>query len=185
MSQGQIEWFDEDEFLKHHSERAVVRNRRIATQRITGVDEKYRIVACISEKNIYFADSTNSLHIDDNSSYKLEFLLGVLNSSLYQWRFKLTSTNNNVATNQLESLPFPAIDFENEASKALHDSIADLVVRVVALTRESRDAKSEQEISMKGRLMENFKGQIDQQLFTLLGVVDTSHVLRIESSVAA
>jgi hypothetical protein len=33
--------------------------------------------------------------------------MALLNSRLAQWRFRLTSTNNNVGTNELEALPFP------------------------------------------------------------------------------
>ena len=48
-----------------------------------------------------------------DSEYRLEYLLGLLNSKMYQWRFKLTSTNNNVGTNELESMPFRTIDFDD------------------------------------------------------------------------
>src|SRR5205085_12314920 len=34
-------------------------------------------------------------------------ILALLNSDLLNWRFRLTSTNNNVGTNELEVLPFP------------------------------------------------------------------------------
>jgi len=108
LSQGEREWLDEKRFLVTHSERPVVRIRRIATQRITGVDERLRVVATIIEPPAYFADSTNSIVLLEGSSYKIEYLLALLNSMLFQWRFKLTSTNNNVATNELDSMPFRA-----------------------------------------------------------------------------
>ncbi len=45
---------------------------------------------------------------------------------MLNWRFDLTSTNNNVGTNELEALPFP---------KALDESIAKQIERVAkALT---------------------------------------------------
>ena len=78
---------------------------RIVTQRITGVDEKLRLVATIVGTGKYFADSTNSINIL-NGKYKLEFILALLNSKLYQWRFKKTSSNNNVSTTEIESMPF-------------------------------------------------------------------------------
>ena len=182
MSQGKFQWFDEAKFLENNKERVIIKNRRIATQRITGVDEKYRIVACISEKNIYFADSTNSLHLDKGSKYKLEFILALLNSCLYQWRFKLTSTNNNVGTNELESLPFPTIDFDNERSVAAHDSIVELVNKITTLKNKLKVVKTDQEKNMNERLIENFTKQIDQHLFSLFWVTDYHHVSRIEDS---
>jgi len=183
MSQGKYQWFDETEFLKENKARSIINNRRICTQRITGVDERYRVVACISKENNYFADSTNSLHLDKTSNYKLEYFLGLLNSDIYQWRFKLTSTNNNVATNELEALPCPVIDFKNDESKASHDSIVELVNRIINLKEEARVARTEQEKNLKLRLIGNFKKQIDQLLYKLLGVDSGNYQERVEASV--
>ena len=64
LSQGQREWFDEAAFLRAHQAKPCVTQHRIATQRITGVDERLRIVATIITPTTYFADSTNSVCID-------------------------------------------------------------------------------------------------------------------------
>jgi adenine-specific DNA-methyltransferase len=107
LSQGKKEYFDENLYLADQKDNLLSSVRRIATQRITGIDEKLRLVATIIEPDSYFADSTNSIHIvgDNDSFYSLEFLLGLLNSSLFQWRFKATSSNNNVSTSEIDSLP--------------------------------------------------------------------------------
>lgn len=83
--------------------------------------KKLRIVATVIDPPAYFADSTNSIVLADAPGYRLEYLLGLLNSCLFQWRFKLTSTNNNVGTNELEALPIRTIDFSNPADKRRHD----------------------------------------------------------------
>jgi Alw26I/Eco31I/Esp3I family type II restriction m6 adenine DNA methyltransferase len=134
LSQGHREWFDEDKFLKSNSPKSNVTKTRIATQRITGVDEKLRVVAMKVNPVTYFADSTNSIIISDKSNYEYSYLLGLLNSKLFQWRFKITSTNNNVGTNELDSLPFRTINFDNTDEKAAHD-------RMVALVEQMLDAK--------------------------------------------
>ena len=107
--------------------------RRIATQRITGVDEKNRLVSTIVDPDYYFADSTNSLHLSVDSEYSLEYVCALLNSSLMQWRFKLTSSNNNVGTNEIEALPFPTLDFTSETDRTIHEEICTLVQRVTEL----------------------------------------------------
>ncbi|MCK9374666.1 MAG: N-6 DNA methylase [Syntrophobacterales bacterium] len=89
LSQSHREYFNEEDFLKKESARGSVKHQRIATQRITGVDEYLRIVATLIKPVTYFADSTNSISINDHSEYKLEYLLGIFNSSLFQWRFKV------------------------------------------------------------------------------------------------
>ncbi len=38
-----------------------------------------------------------------------EYLLGVLNSRLLNWRIKLTSTNNYLSAAEVESLPVPRV----------------------------------------------------------------------------
>lgn len=107
LSQGEREYFNEQSFHADSKTNRQSLLRRIATQRITGVDERLRIVATIIEPIAYFADSTNSIFV--NEPYSLEFILGLLNSKLFQWRFKKTSSNNNVSTTELESLPFSSV----------------------------------------------------------------------------
>ena len=60
LSQGEREWFDEEAYLKTNNPKSLASVRRIATQRITGIDERLRVVAMIVEPRAYFADSTNS-----------------------------------------------------------------------------------------------------------------------------
>jgi hypothetical protein len=120
LSQGSREFFDEEMYEENHAKKRPP-TVRIATQRITGVDEDRRLVCAISENGAYFADSTNSI-----VPKKLEFtsvLLGLLNSSLLNWRFSITSTNNNVSTKELELLPIP----EGIYSDLIRDKIDELV----------------------------------------------------------
>ncbi len=180
MSQGIFQWFNEAKYLQENREKSIISNRRIAMQRITGVDEKYRVVACLAKKNTYFADSTNSLHLSSGSKYKLEFFLAILNSSLYQWRFKLTSTNNNVGTNELESLPFPNIDFKNNKSASQYNHIVDLTERIIKLKKELLNLKADAEKNLKRRLIDNFSKQIDQIIYSLFGIKEQAQISRIE-----
>ena len=110
LSQGEREWLDGRRYAKEYAIPARAGRARIATQRITGVDERYRVVASLAEQGWLFADSTNSIDVQPSCTYAREYLLAVLNSKIIQWRFKLTSTNNNVGTNELEAIPFRSID---------------------------------------------------------------------------
>lgn len=104
LSQGEREYFDERQYERDKQPKRPPASR-IATQRITGVDEKRRLVCALSNNQAYFADSTNS--VQPHQGVNVLLVLGVLNSRLMNWRFDLTSTNNNVGTNELEALPFP------------------------------------------------------------------------------
>jgi hypothetical protein len=105
LSQGEREWIDAARLRKDHPRREDPPDVRIATQRITGVDERQRLVASLITDAMWFADSTNSIRGVEDGTLALSYLLALLNSDLMQWRFRLTSTNNNVGTNELLSLP--------------------------------------------------------------------------------
>jgi hypothetical protein len=44
-------------------------------------------------------------------SVPIDYLVGLLNSSLLNWRIKLTSTNNYLSAAEVEGLPVPRIDY--------------------------------------------------------------------------
>jgi Alw26I/Eco31I/Esp3I family type II restriction m6 adenine DNA methyltransferase len=123
LSQGEVEWFNEKQFLKTNNPKDLADLERIATQRITGVDERLRLVASIIQPKAYFADSTNSIHGKKGSKYNLKYLLALFNSRLFQWRFKLTSTNNNVGTNELNALPIRTINFKDKIDNNLYNEL--------------------------------------------------------------
>jgi Alw26I/Eco31I/Esp3I family type II restriction m6 adenine DNA methyltransferase len=170
LQQGHREWFDEKRFLKSNNEKSCVKERRIATQRITGVDERLRIVAAIKEPPAYFADSTNSITIRSPSPYRLEYLLALLNSKLFQWRFKLTSSNNNVGTNELKSMPFRVIEFSNAAERALHDKLVTLVEQMTAGVKELSNAKSDRDKDFYENKCASLDRHIDAFVYELYGL---------------
>ncbi len=107
LSQGEKEYFNEQLYYQKTKNPKIIPDFRIGIQRITGIDEDVRLRATFFNKRVYFADSTNSIECEDKTS--LYFLLALTNSRLFNWRFKLTSTNNNVSTNELERLPIRII----------------------------------------------------------------------------
>jgi Alw26I/Eco31I/Esp3I family type II restriction m6 adenine DNA methyltransferase len=170
LSQGKKEWFDEVKYLKTNNPKSMLNKRRIVTQRITGVDERLRIVATIIDPPAYFADSTNSVVNNDFAQYKLEYLLGLLNSWLFQWRFKLTSSNNNVGTNELDSMPFCTINFSDPAEKAAYDRLVGLVESMLALHKQS--TRTPQEKEMLARQIESTDAAIDKLVYALYGLTE-------------
>ncbi len=170
LQQGHREWFDEKRFLKSNSEKPCVTKRRIATQRITGVDERLRIVAAIKEPPAYFADSTNSITIQAESSYRLEYLLGLLNSKFFQWRFKLTSSNNNVGTNELESMPFRAINFSKAADKSHHEKMVSSVEQITTAAKQLTEARSDRDKDFYKNKCTTLDHQIDGLVYELYGL---------------
>lgn len=161
LSQGHREWFDEEAFLAENSSRPAVHRQRITTQRITGVDERLRVVAALIDPPTYFADSTNSICLRKDSRYRLEYLLALLNSTLFQWRFKLTSTNNNVGTNELSSLPFREIDFKNKEDVASYDQLVMIAERMPKLYEQLNSAKTAHDAVIIKRQISATYNQVD------------------------
>ncbi len=172
LSQGQREWFDEQRFLASNRPKPIVEQRRIATQRITGVDERLRVVATVIEPRTYFADSTNSIVLKENSAYQLGYLVGLLNSALFQWRFKITSSNNNVGTNELDSMPFRTIDFSDAEDAVRYEKMVGLVGRMLELHEKLAEAKIERERTVIGHQVSATDKQIDNLVYELYGLTD-------------
>ncbi|UPG89504.1 N-6 DNA methylase [Luteibacter aegosomaticola] len=170
LSQGMREWFDEAEFLETNRKRDVVKKRRIATQRITGVDERLRIVAMICDPPAYFADSTNSIVVDESSGYRAEYVLAILNSRLAQWRFKMTSSNNNVATNELDVLPIRFIDFRVPEERSMHDALVGLAERLIAARSVHRSTQSTLDEEIQARKILSLERQLDDGIYRLFGL---------------
>jgi hypothetical protein len=173
LSQGEREWLNEKAYLRDFPNHGKSKNlRRIATQRITGVDERLRVVATIIDPPAYFADSTNSIVLKNGTPYTLEYLLALLNSTVTQWRFKLTSTNNNVATNELDSLPIPTIDFADAGSRARHGQLVKLVNRMTATRKREVEAtggvKRESAVNQRDAIAR----QIDGLVYELFGLTE-------------
>ncbi len=170
LQQGHREWLDEARYLGECPSRPQSKLRRIATQRITGVDDRLRIVAALVNPPCYFADSTNSIVVAENSDLSgLNLLLGLLNSSLFQWRFKITSTNNNVGTNELDCLPVYIFDSTSsntpEDLATLVGSMITLHARLAAEQLPQRREQIQREIDATDR-------QIDQLVYQLYGLTD-------------
>lgn len=173
LSQGQKEWFDENAFLKDNSPKSVAYKKRLAIQRITGVDEKLRIVSTLIEPDpvIYFADSTNSITKREGSKYNLTYLLSLLNSKFFQWRFRLTSTNNNVGTNELESMPFRKIDFSVSSDVEIYLKISGLAQLSLNLNKQISDIMFSEKDLVK-RQLKSIDLQINQLVYQLYNLTD-------------
>jgi len=170
--QGGLKWFDEKGYADHASEkthrarRTLAGSRRIATQRITGINDTRRLIATIVEPPMYFADSTNCIA---NKKGDLEFLLALLNSELWQLRFRITSTNNNVQTNELEGLPFRNIDLTDATDRQLHEEITTGVSKLMRLM-EMHEMLSGVDADHNQQQMNQIQSQIDQLVYRAYGL---------------
>lgn len=111
--QGAPVYLDVKKFLKGHGKNTKAydhRYIRIGYQRGSAIDNWRRIIATIIERDNFCSDTIN--YIVNPKEYDLFAILALLNSSLWEWRFRLTSTNNHVNSYEIDSMPMPPISFE-------------------------------------------------------------------------
>ncbi len=127
MSQGEIQFLNSSKYLSEvKAEKAQHHNyERIVMQGLTGVNERHRLKMTIIPAGIYCANSVNYLNF--SKSVNKKYLLGLLNSSLLDYIFKISSTNSNVNGYEVDNLPiiiapeYIQNDIENLVNKLLEE----------------------------------------------------------------
>ncbi|MGQ4871349.1 MAG: Eco57I restriction-modification methylase domain-containing protein [Candidatus Thorarchaeota archaeon] len=97
-----------DEFKRSRrgSERmAHIGRSRIACQQVSNRMQRWRLKFAVVPPTAVLANSCNYIVVESDDHQRLLYLLGVLNSSLLNWRFRITSTNNHVSNREIGDLP--------------------------------------------------------------------------------
>ncbi len=138
--QGEDKYIDVRRYeLKINGEKvAHTRFPRIGYQRNAALDSWRRLLFTELPSPSYCFDSISYFPIIDG---KKEYaFLSMLNSELYEWRFRLTSTNNHVSTKEIASLPAIRFRFTTPSPERL---------RMVAELKELYEADKFTEILSK------------------------------------
>ena len=79
---------------------------RIVLGRVVNMATGRRLKAAAVPAGTLLGDMTNYIA---NATIPTDYLMGLLNSSLLNWRVKLTSTNNYLSAAEIEALPIPRL----------------------------------------------------------------------------
>ncbi|TFG12345.1 hypothetical protein EU537_09835 [Candidatus Thorarchaeota archaeon] len=150
-------------------------SERIACQQINNQHQKWRLKFAKVNSGFVLANSCNYLTVTSQKSRGtlLNYLLGLMNSELMNWRFSATSYNNHVSNRELDTLPVPnPMDSEkqdetmkeiaNLASRASHRS-QDLVPKIESLVFKLFDIRK----STASKLLDS-RGLGEQQISNIL-----------------
>ncbi len=100
--QKALEMLGKSEKVQHMS------NKRIVCQQIANQNNTDRLIFAPIDENIFCGNSLNYVcWVGDDADLWNSVLLGLLNSTLLDWRFKITSTNNHVNNYEIDDLPLP------------------------------------------------------------------------------
>ena len=132
--QGVPKYLDKKKFLSAHSPDTKAydyRYTRIGYQRGSAIDNWRRIISTIIEKGNFCSDTIN--YIVNPKDVNIYFLLSLLNSSLWEWRFRLTSTNNHVNSYEIDGMPIRHISFTTPPGerRALLEEFKEMYAEVV------------------------------------------------------
>lgn len=113
--------FVQNNFVKKLNGKAhYLQSERIVCQQISNINLNKRLKFTKIPQNVVLGNSCNFIAINQNtlfneSNITLEYLLGVLNSFLLNWRFHLTSSNNHIGNYELDELPIAVPDVKQKS----------------------------------------------------------------------
>lgn len=95
-------------FVASCSKRCYIENERLICQQIANMSKERRLTYAIAPKNVVLGNSCNFIAVKENEyGIDLYFMLGLLNSSVMNWYFKLQSSNNHINNYEIDTFPVP------------------------------------------------------------------------------
>lgn len=110
------------EFIQENSNSTKIQyidQERLVCQQVSNLSNNKRLKFCKTEAGDIVANSCN--FIVSLGSYESEYLQGILNSLLMEWRFRVTSSNNHINNYEIADFPIKSPDGK------LEDKICKLV----------------------------------------------------------
>ena len=118
------ELFTDEKFIERVAEKnKYILKERLVCQQISNIHLEKRLKFTKIPENIVLGNSCNFLTFSEslfgNQEVSLDYLLGILNSLLLNWRFKVTNSNNHISNYELAGLPIalPSIVDKKEIEK--------------------------------------------------------------------
>jgi type I restriction-modification system DNA methylase subunit len=132
------------------------------------------IRACYDEDCYYCQNSVFIIHA---SEINQKFLLGLLNSKLLNFVYKLGNPQTSkvfaeIKPRVIKQLPIRTIDFSNSAEKAQHDKLVALVDSMLELQKKYHETRMERDKELYERQIKIADVQIDRLVYDLYGLTE-------------
>ena len=137
-------------------------HERIGLQRGAAVDNWRRLISCIIPPHAFCFDTIILALPQKIDTY---ILLGLLNSNLWEWRFRCTSTTNHVNEYELSGLSIPPS--LTDAPSALSVQIREMVVLVLSGNTDVRRAE------FRNLPADAIDYRIDKLIYSAYGITDS------------
>ncbi|MHC4871799.1 MAG: Eco57I restriction-modification methylase domain-containing protein [Planctomycetota bacterium] len=171
---GKARFVDEKMFLNKKGtgakeENTSFRKSRVVQLGIRNMETRPRLVAARVPAGIYLGNSVNYWIARENVPEYL--ILALLNSSLYDWRFRLTSSNNNINVYEILNLPLPEalVDYFNPLKR---DKVRSKSKTLLTLNEMEKKIKAIEKSASLGGDIAKSRAVIDEVVFHLFGMPD-------------
>jgi len=131
-------------FVEASTKREYIGAERLVCQQIANMSKGRRLTFAIAPKNLVLGNSCNFIALKDNvHEIDVYFLLGILNSNIMNWYFKIQSSNNHINNYEIDTFPVPInFDKKQEISTLVQEYLGDpsrkaLLDRVDLLVNEA------------------------------------------------
>ncbi|MFH1745026.1 MAG: hypothetical protein ABH881_02565 [bacterium] len=144
---------NENFILKLNGKKEHLSKDRLVCQQVSNIHGNKRLKFTKIPANMVLGNSCNYIckkeSLFEDKKITLDYLLGVLNSLLLDWRFKITNSNNHISNYEIAELPI-VIPNENQKTKIENlvskiknkkndDDVAELNIEIFKLYRLTKD----------------------------------------------
>jgi len=143
-----------------------IKNKTIITQRTTADEQEYRIIATVFDPYVEGFEALSENHtnylVKCPPKYGIEFILGCLNSQLFDVIFRHINSNTQVSAGELNRLPILDVSLPGQSP------IVNLVKMILAITKEDDYLQNPQ----KQAKVKELEREIDQLVYQLYGLTE-------------
>ena len=150
-----------------------------ATLDLSGIYTNHSFNCCVPNKYLVNVDRNLGITKDGavlSENYAIEYLLGLVNSSLMTYYFsKILGGGMHASPSNVRRLPIRRIDFANPAEKSAHDDVVQLVEKMLRLQKERQSVRREDDLDRVRNLERQIKRadeEIDRRVYALYGLTE-------------
>ena len=132
-----------EQFVQRTAKQKYIKDNRLVCQQVVNMAKKRRIAFALVPCNCVLANSCNFVSVENNQDgIDIYFLMGILNSELIDWYFKLTSSNNHINNYEIDNFPIPVSyprkkELSQLVQQYLKGASEDLLIRINSLVNEA------------------------------------------------
>lgn len=184
----------EESFVRQSKKTAYIHTARIACQQVVNMNKERRVTFSYVEPKMVLGNSCNFIAVLDNEyGIDLFALLGLFNTSIINWFFKLTSSNNHVNNYEIDSFPVPVNSpylskISNIAKKYLKTKNISLLDQIEHYAYLAYGISDYDEVTMEknesNEIIDEYYSSI-QRIINCVTIEDAEKILSGESSIEA